>query len=112
MNPRDLPVEVWEALCTRCGKCCTEKAEIDGVIYISKKYCRFLDPESKSCTVYENRFVAEPGCMPFEKGLKMGIFPSDCPYVEDIEGYVAPVEEWSDPEITATIRELLGDDAA
>ena len=29
MNPRDLPHDVWEALCRQCGKCCTEKVEIE-----------------------------------------------------------------------------------
>ena len=112
MNPRDLPHEVWEGLCTKCGKCCTEKVDIDGTIYISKKYCRFLDLVSKECTVYEKRFEAEPGCMEVEAGIKVGIFPSDCPYIEGIEGYKPAVEEWDDPQITEAIREILGDDAA
>ncbi|MCA9323010.1 MAG: hypothetical protein KDB53_19875 [Planctomycetes bacterium] len=111
MKPQDLPHEVWEALCRRCGKCCTEKVEIEGRIYLSKKYCRFLDLKTKQCTVYEDRFVAEPDCSGVEAGIKVGIFPSDCPYVKDIEGYVAPVETWDDQSITDTIRELLGDDA-
>lgn len=112
MNPRDLPLEVWEALCTRCGKCCTEKVEIDGKLYMAKVACRFLDPATKLCSVYERRFDAEPGCVEVAEGISLGVFPADCPYVKDIEGYQAPIEEWSDPEITAAIRELLGDDAA
>ena len=111
MNPKDLPPEVWEALCRKCGKCCTEKVEIDGQIYLSKKYCRFLDKSTMQCTVYENRFEAEPECSSVEQGIPVGIFPGDCPYVADIEGYRAPIEEWDDPAIDAAIREILGDDA-
>ena len=111
MKPEDLPLEVWEELCTRCGKCCTEKVEVDGTIYISKKYCRFLDPETKLCTVYENRFEAEPGCMEVPEGVKAGIFPADCPYIEGIKGYKPAVEEWDDPAVDEAIRELIGEDA-
>ncbi|MCB9833442.1 MAG: hypothetical protein H6807_13310 [Planctomycetes bacterium] len=111
MNPRDLPIEVWEALCRRCGKCCTEKVEVDGKIYITKKYCRFLDPETKLCRVYENRFEAEPGCVDVPAGIKMGVFPADCPYVADIRKYQAAIEVWDDPAIDEAIRELIGEDA-
>ena len=111
MNPSDLPLDVWEAMCTQCGKCCTEKVELDGQVYISKKYCRFLDTETKKCRVYEERFEAEPGCMTVDEGIKVGVFPSDCPYIEDIEGYKPAIDEWDDPAITDAIREILGDDA-
>ena len=43
MEPANLPKEVWEALCTKCGKCCAEKIEFQGRIYITKKFCRFFD---------------------------------------------------------------------
>jgi uncharacterized cysteine cluster protein YcgN (CxxCxxCC family) len=112
MNPRELPLEVWEALCTKCGKCCAEKVEIDGKIYISKQYCRFFDPATKLCKVYENRFQAEPDCSDIESGIPLGLFPADCPYIKDIEGYQPAIETWDDPAITAAIREILGDDAA
>ncbi len=111
MNPKDLPNEVWESLCRRCGKCCTEKVEVDGVIYMSRAYCRFLDPSTKQCTVYENRFEAEPDCTDVPSGIQSGIFPADCPYVQDIEDYQAPKEEWDDPAITDAIRSILGGDA-
>ena len=111
MKPSDMPIEVWEAMCTKCGKCCTEKVEIDDKIYISKKYCRFLDQVSMECKVYEDRFQAEPGCMTVDRGIKVGIFPSDYPYIEKIEGYEPAIEEWDDPAITEAIREVLGHDA-
>ena len=111
MNSKDKALKEWEELCTQCGKCCTEKIEMNGKIYISKKYCRFLDLETKRCGVYEKRFQAEPGCMDVPKGIAAGIFPADCPYIEKIEGYQAAIEEWDDPEVTEAMRELLGDDA-
>lgn len=111
MNPKDLPPEVWEALCTQCGKCCAEKAEIDGRVYITKKFCRFFDKGTKLCKVYERRFEAEPTCTDVASGIPLGVFPSDCPYIKDIEGYRPAIEVWDDPAIDAAIRELLGPDA-
>ena len=111
MKPTDMPLEVWEALCRKCGKCCSEKIDIDGRIYSSKKYCRFLDTSVMQCTVYEDRFVAEPGCLSVPEGVKVGVFPADCPYIQDVEGYVPTVEEWDNPAIDQAIREILGEDA-
>ena len=111
MDPASLPPEVWEAICRRCGKCCAEKVEIDDRIYVTRKMCRFLDPGSRSCTVYPDRFRAEPECLSTVEGLPSMVFPRDCPYTLGIEGYVPPVEEWDDPRIDEAIREVLGDDA-
>ena len=32
MSATNLPPEVWEAICRRCGKCCAEKVRIEGRI--------------------------------------------------------------------------------
>jgi hypothetical protein len=111
MDPLKLPPEVWEALCRRCGKCCAEKVDIDGTIYITKKMCRFLDKTTRRCTVYVDRYRAEPECLSTLEGLPMLVFPPDCPYTKTIEGYEPPVEHWDDPAVDAAIREILGDDA-
>lgn len=111
MRPQDMPLEVWEALCRKCGKCCTEKVDINDRIYMSKKYCRFLDKKTMQCSVYEDRHVAEPGCMSVPDGVKAGIFPADCPYVQTVEGYIPAIEKWDNPAIDEAIREILGDDA-
>jgi uncharacterized cysteine cluster protein YcgN (CxxCxxCC family) len=111
MNPSQLPPEVWEALCRRCGKCCAEKVEVDGKIYITRKMCRFLNTESRQCTVYKDRFRAEPDCLSTLEGLPMMVFPADCPYTKTIENYIPPLEDWDDPAVDAAIRELLGEDA-
>ena len=111
MDPAKLPPEVWEALCRRCGKCCAEKVEHEGRIYLTRKMCRFLDPSTRTCTVYPERFRAEPECVSTMEGLPVMLFPGDCPYTRGIEGYVAPIETWDDPAVDAVIAELLGPDA-
>ena len=111
MDPRQLPPEVWEALCRRCGKCCAEKVEVEGVVYLTKKMCRFLDAQSRQCTVYPERFRAEPDCLSTFEGLPMMAFPEDCPYTKSIEGYEPPQETWDDPLVDEVIKELLGEDA-
>jgi len=109
MDPQKLPPEVWEALCRRCGKCCAEKVEVDDTVYITKKMCRFHDPKTRLCTVYPDRFRAEPDCLSTMEGLPVMVFPADCPYTKGIEGYVPPKEEWDDPAVDEAILELLGD---
>lgn len=111
MDPARMPPEIWEALCRRCGKCCAEKVEMDGVIYVTKKFCRFLDRGTKTCTVYPQRFRAEPDCASTAQGLPMMIFPADCPYTKGIEGYIAPRETWDDPAVDDFIREVLGEES-
>jgi uncharacterized cysteine cluster protein YcgN (CxxCxxCC family) len=112
MDPASIPPEVWEALCRRCGKCCAEKVEFEGRVYVTRKMCRFLDPGTRRCQVYPHRFRAEPDCASTAQGLPMRIFPGDCPYTAGIQGYEAPVESWDDPRVDAFIHEVLGDDAA
>jgi uncharacterized cysteine cluster protein YcgN (CxxCxxCC family) len=109
MKPEDLPDAAWEALCRRCGKCCTEKVDIDGAIYLTRFVCRFLDKVTKQCLVYEDRFEAEPSCSDVKSGIPLGLFPMDCPYVQSIENYKAPIESWDDPAIDEAIEEIFKD---
>jgi uncharacterized protein len=109
MDPRSIPPEIWEALCRQCGKCCTEKVTVDGVVYLTKKACRFLDPASRRCTAYADRFRVEPDCVSVVEGLPIYAFPADCPYVQGVPGYRAPVEVWTDPAIDRAIEELFGE---
>lgn len=109
MNPDDLPQKAWEALCRKCGKCCTEKVDIDGRIYLTRHFCRFLDQKTNLCSVYENRFEAEPECSDVKSGIPLGLFPGDCPYVQSIKDYTAPVESWDDPAIDQAIAEIFAD---
>lgn len=110
MDPAQLPPEVWEAICRRCGKCCAEKVEIDGEMYLTRHMCRFLDLKTRRCSVYPERFRAEPDCRSTFEGLPRMIFPADCPYVAGRKDYRAPIEKWDDPEIDQLIDEALGRD--
>jgi uncharacterized cysteine cluster protein YcgN (CxxCxxCC family) len=54
----------WDSRCRQCGFCCFEKFENDdGTIYYTQNHCRYLDPSSRSCTVYEQRFSVNPECV-------------------------------------------------
>jgi uncharacterized cysteine cluster protein YcgN (CxxCxxCC family) len=82
----------WEDICERCGRCCYEKYDYRGQIFYTKTPCRFLDIESKSCTIYSERSTLQPECMRLTpEVIKAGILPADCPYVRDLEGYIPPV---------------------
>ncbi len=79
----------WESLCTRCGLCCYEK-EKRGASYVTdyRRPCRFLDENTRKCTVYETRFQACAECR------RMTIFharfvpwlPESCGYVRKFRG--------------------------
>lgn len=82
----------WETLCRRCGCCCYEKIDFQGVIYYTDVPCEFLDRQSRLCRVYAEREKKRPGCVRLTREhLNKGFLPAHCPYVAGIEGYVAPV---------------------
>ncbi len=86
------PTTEWEERCLRCGRCCYEKIDCDGEISYTGTPCEFLDPESRLCTVYEERHRRKPVCTPLTpKVLAMGALPGDCPYVAGLEGYRPPL---------------------
>lgn len=81
----------WEAKCRRCGRCCYEKIEFEGEVYYTNVPCEHLDPETRLCRVYARRHKVRSGCVPLSpRMLGRGWLPADCPYVEDIAGYIAP----------------------
>ena len=80
MNP-----EEWEAICTKCGKCCYEKVDLGaGEIRYTDEPCRYLDTQTKLCQVYRNRHEAEPDCISLTEHLVRTLhwLPEDCAYVE------------------------------
>ncbi len=82
-----------EAKCRRCGECCRDKFLIDGrMFFAAEGYCRYLDPKTKLCTIYERRHEINPQCLSVEDGVKLGVFPQDCPYVKDLPDYRPPFE--------------------
>jgi len=81
----------WEARCRRCGRCCFEKIEYEGVIYYTDIPCEKLDLQTRLCTVYPDRIHARPGCTPLTPEIvQLGVLPADCPYVEGVKDYIAP----------------------
>ena len=87
-----------ESKCLKCGRCCRRKFRVNGKPVFSDHHCEWLDPDTKLCTVYENRFVVYPSCLSAKQCAERGLLPADCPYVKDIKGYVGPRE--------ATLAEL------
>jgi uncharacterized protein len=82
----------WEACCRRCGRCCYEKIEQDDGIYYTDVPCDKLDLASRQCTVYSEREQLRPGCRRLTPELvRRGLLPADCPYVEGIDDYPAPI---------------------
>jgi uncharacterized cysteine cluster protein YcgN (CxxCxxCC family) len=81
----------WEAICSRCGRCCYEKIDFEGNIYYTELPCEFLDLDTKLCRVYTERDIKRPGCIRLtQEYVKKGFLPADCPYVANIEDYSAP----------------------
>ncbi len=79
------------AKCLRCGRCCYAKVIVDGRVIYTDVPCQYLDMETKLCRIYERRFELNPKCLTVEEGIKMQIFPGDCPYVRGIPNYRPPV---------------------
>ena len=79
-----------ERLCRRCGRCCYAKLIIEEEVYYTDIPCAFLDVETKLCTIYEHRFRLNPECLSVEKGIELGVFPADCPYVKNLPRYKPP----------------------
>jgi len=80
-----------EAKCRRCGRCCYKKVLYNGKMFYTPFPCQHLDEKTRLCTVYEHRYRLNPDCLPVEEGLKLGVFPADCPYARTVPNYKAPV---------------------
>lgn len=79
------------ARCRRCGRCCFAKLIIRDRIVYTPYPCRHLDIDTRLCTVYEKRHEVNPECLTVERGIQLGVFPPDCPYVSDLPGYIPPI---------------------
>jgi uncharacterized cysteine cluster protein YcgN (CxxCxxCC family) len=86
-------------LCLRCGRCCYAKLIIDGEVVYTPFPCPHLDAATRLCAVYERRREANPDCISLEEGIRLGVFPGDCPYVRDLPDYVPPRLELTPEEI-------------
>lgn len=100
-----------EDYCTECGKCCKGKIQLkDKVsVLLDKLPCKYLKKDNR-CSVYSERFDKAPWCLDTAGMIEQGAATSDCPYVQDLKGYIAP-KELSDkdmkkikPLVDVTIR--------
>lgn len=80
-----------DALCRRCGRCCCRKFLLRDMVYHTPFYCHLFDEKTRLCSVYAERFAKNPHCLTVERGIERGVFPVDCPYVAEREGYMPPV---------------------
>jgi hypothetical protein len=90
-----------EAVCRRCGQCCHAKIIVEGEVIYSPFPCRYLDEQTRLCTVYERRFEANPDCLTVDEAIRLGALPADCPYVRDLPDYVPPRERMTEEEFQA-----------
>jgi len=81
----------WEALCLRCGICCYEKRfDRMGRPYADmEKPCKYLDPASRLCTIYEKRYSLCPECRPMT--IAAALF---CCWLPRTCGYVKRYRPW------------------
>ncbi len=74
----------WDDLCTCCGKCCYDRRVADdGEVIINYLMpCEYLDPETKLCTIYQDRLkkCSHCGKVTLWVALFNPTLPNDCPY--------------------------------
>jgi len=88
-----------EKLCRRCGRCCYAKIIRGGEVVYMPFPCPHLDEKTKLCRVYPRRHEVNPNCLTIEEGIRIGVFPADCPYVAGLKRYKPPREEWTQDDI-------------
>jgi uncharacterized protein len=78
--------EYWESVCNKCGLCCFERRlKWNGEVIIEyDKPCRYLDTNTRLCTIYENRFKICSNCnkVTMYHALFGRYMPSQCAYVQ------------------------------
>jgi hypothetical protein len=85
----------WEALCTRCGRCCYEKIEYKNKIYLTGVPCEYLDLTTNLCRVYDQRSQLKNGCIAINQQIiELGVLPKGCAYLKQLptkSAYNAPL---------------------
>ena len=75
---------MWDDICRRCALCCYERTVTeDSVIIDLTSPCRYLDTETKLCTVYDERLKKNGRCnrlTPFHAMFSSALPPA-CAYV-------------------------------
>ena len=95
------------SLCEKCGRCCYAKLILDGEVVYTPFPCPHFDEDTRLCTVYGRRREANPHCLTVEMGIRLGVFPPDCPYVRDIPDYKPPRMRLTPEELEACGQAVL-----
>jgi uncharacterized cysteine cluster protein YcgN (CxxCxxCC family) len=104
---QDFTSEEWDLLCDGCGQCCQYKLEDEesGDLYLTNVVCRFLNPDSCRCNVYEERHNVVPTCVQLtpENVPTLEWIPPTCGYKLIAEG--KPLPNWH-PLISGNIESV------
>jgi hypothetical protein len=103
--------DAHEALCRRCGVCCLEKVAVKDLVLITDTPCRHLDPETRTCRVYEKRTRVNGRCLSVAEAIAVRALPADCPYVRDRADYEPPVRLSERPDLRAWIEEAEAEES-
>ena len=84
-----------EDYCTNCGACCHAGVNINkglskARVLVHDLPCKHMvwKGQKSTCAVYEDRREKAQWCADLPEMLEKGLVPSDCPYVENLEGYI------------------------
>jgi uncharacterized cysteine cluster protein YcgN (CxxCxxCC family) len=92
----EMSLEEWEALCDGCAICCLYKVEDEeGVeVHLTNIACRFLDLETCTCQLYDQRKNAMPTCIKLtpSKVENLKWLPETCAYRLILKG--KPLPDW------------------
>ena len=68
-------------ICTFNRQKLSKKRKLVNII-LSKHPCKFLDPKTKLCTVYDNRFWKNRSCLEIHDARKGNALPAECVYLK------------------------------
>ncbi len=92
----EMSLEEWEALCDGCAICCLYKIEDEesGEVRLTNVACRFLDLETCTCQLYDQRKSAMPTCVKItpSKVRNLNWLPETCAYRLILKG--KPLPDW------------------
>ncbi len=78
---------------------------VGGEIVYLPLFCDHFDPDARLCTIYERRYELNRRCLTVEEGIKLGVFPADCPFVRDAPGYRPPREQCTEDELSRYLED-------
>jgi len=91
----EMSSEEWNSLCSRCGVCCLCKIiDTDGKIQWTNIACYYLDFETRTCQIYDNRKNIYPRCIKLtpDNVKDFEYLPETCVYRMLADG--KPLPDW------------------